>query len=369
MVAPSAGQPAKFFSTFDSFQHLSLVTSLRKHDKLDGQSPLPAIKRAEHHCIPKGISGKNTLDAATSHGQQPAGHQQIHGQHCYQPQHRTTSAPRKENSPTSQPHTTIQQKEYLHHTFNTHTRNQQPKSAASFVIEKENDAPSLVADSSPSQHAAPADQHGKASSSAQLALVCHQERHPASFAEVLRCGLVAATEGLLGAAMDAVSFGFPTVAEFEDDPVVDSSHSPHDALNVHHVKAPALEVDLDLTPNSITRLSSKYSLDVASHVGPDTITPRGSLADFREGRALDAPRVESFQTSYRSAKDVIAMQYRPWKQAKSRRQRKSASEISKGSSGTFSSNVVSALAVIRQMVSCGKQLWGVDAVGALFAEL
>ncbi|GMH19885.1 hypothetical protein Nepgr_021726 [Nepenthes gracilis] len=84
---------------------------------------------------PKGISGQNTLDAATSHGQQPAGHQQIHGQHCYQPQHRTTSASRKENSPTSQLHTTIQQKEYLHYTFNTHTRNQQPKSAASFIIE------------------------------------------------------------------------------------------------------------------------------------------------------------------------------------------------------------------------------------------
>ncbi|GMH19883.1 hypothetical protein Nepgr_021724 [Nepenthes gracilis] len=225
---------------------------------------------------------------------------------------------------------------------------------------KENDAPSLVADSSPSQHATPADQHGKASSNAQLALVCHQERHLVSFVEVLRCGLVAAAEGLLGAAMDVVSFGLPTVAEFEDDPAVDSSHSPHDALYLHHVKAPALEVDLDLTPNSITRLSSKYSLDATSLVGPDTITPRGSLADFREGQALDAPRVEPFQTSYRSAKDVIAMQYGQWKQAKSQRQRKSASEISKGSSGTFSSNVVSALAVIRQMVSSGKQLRGVE---------
>ncbi|GMH11746.1 hypothetical protein Nepgr_013587 [Nepenthes gracilis] len=108
--------------------------------------------------------------------------------------------------------------------------------------------------------------------------------------------------------------------------------SPHDAHYAHHVKAPALEVDLDLTPNSITHLSSKYSLDAAGLVGPDTITPRGSLADVREGRALDAPRVESFQTSYRSAKDMIAI----------------------------SSNVVSALAVIRQMVICGKQLLGVE---------
>ncbi|GMH25864.1 hypothetical protein Nepgr_027707 [Nepenthes gracilis] len=60
---------------------------------------------------------------------------------------------------------------------------------------------SLAADSSPSPHVALADQHGKALGSAQLALVFHQERQQASFAEVLRRGLVATGEGLLGAAI------------------------------------------------------------------------------------------------------------------------------------------------------------------------
>ncbi|GMH07499.1 hypothetical protein Nepgr_009339 [Nepenthes gracilis] len=54
------------------------------------------------------------------------------------------------------------------------------------------------------------------------------------------------------------------------------------------------------------------------------------------------------------------MQYGPWKQAKSRRQRKSASKNFKGSSGTFSPNVVSALADILQMMSSGKQLLGME---------
>ncbi|GMH07478.1 hypothetical protein Nepgr_009318 [Nepenthes gracilis] len=147
---------------------------------------------------------------------------------------------------------------------------------------------SLTDDSSPSQHAAPTNQHGKDPGSAQLAFVFHQERQPASFAEVLRCGLVAAVEGIL--AMDAVSSGLPTEAEFEDDPAVDSSHSPRDAHYVHHDKAPALEVDLDLTPNSITRLSSKYSLAAAGLERPDTITPSGS-----SGRRSRGPGTDCFQ--------------------------------------------------------------------------
>ncbi|GMH07498.1 hypothetical protein Nepgr_009338 [Nepenthes gracilis] len=149
---------------------------------------------------------------------------------------------------------------------------------------------SLADDSSPSQHAAPANQHGKGPGSAQLALVFHQERQPASFAEVLRCGPVAAVEGLLGAAMDVVSSGLPTEDEFEDDPAVDSSHSPHDAHYVHHDKAPALELDLDLTPNSITHLSSKYSLDAAVLEGLNTITPKGS-----SGRRSRGPGTGRFQ--------------------------------------------------------------------------
>ncbi|GMH16187.1 hypothetical protein Nepgr_018028 [Nepenthes gracilis] len=63
---------------------------------------------------------------------------------------------------------------------------------------------SLAADSSPSPHAASADQHGKAPGSAQLALIFHQEMQQASFAEVLRRGLVAAVEGLLGS-LDVIS--------------------------------------------------------------------------------------------------------------------------------------------------------------------
>ncbi|GMH00971.1 hypothetical protein Nepgr_002810 [Nepenthes gracilis] len=64
---------------------------------------------------------------------------------------------------------------------------------------------SLAADFSPSPHVAPADLHGKAPSNAQLALVFHQERQQASFAEVLRRGLVAACEGLLDAGATPIS--------------------------------------------------------------------------------------------------------------------------------------------------------------------
>ncbi|GMH27869.1 hypothetical protein Nepgr_029712 [Nepenthes gracilis] len=102
--------------------------------------------------------------------------------------------------------------------------------------------------------------------------------------------------------MDAVPSGLPIESEFEEDPAVDSSHSAHDARFVHHDMAPALEVDLELTPNSITRLLSKYSLDASSIVGPDIISPKGSLAGFREGHALDA-----FRVKYHSAKAVIVM--------------------------------------------------------------
>ncbi|GMH00976.1 hypothetical protein Nepgr_002815 [Nepenthes gracilis] len=170
----------------------------------------------------------------------------------------------------------------------SHYRLMPPRSGCSHpvVIKHPADAvfdESSAAISSLNQHVALANQHGKSPSSAQLALVCHQERHVASFAEVLRCGLVVdAIEDLLGAATDAVSSGLPTEAEVEDDPAVDSSYSPHDALYVHHVKAQALDVNLGLTPNSIT-LSSKYSLDAAGLVGHDTISPRSLLAAVREG--------------------------------------------------------------------------------------
>ncbi|GMH02206.1 hypothetical protein Nepgr_004045 [Nepenthes gracilis] len=113
---------------------------------------------------------------------------------------------------------------------------------------------SLASFSSPSPHAAPADQHGNAPGSAQLALVFYQERQLSSFVEVLRCGLGAATEGLT--ALDAVPSSLPPELEFVEDPAVDSSHSPHDAQFVHHDLAPSLEVDLDITPNSISHLST-----------------------------------------------------------------------------------------------------------------
>ncbi|GMH21330.1 hypothetical protein Nepgr_023172 [Nepenthes gracilis] len=116
------------------------------------------------------------------------------------------------------------------------------------------------------------------------------------------------------ATMDVVCSGLPTVAESVDDPAAVSAYSLHDAQFGHHDMAPVLVDDLDLTPNSITRLSSKYSLDTLSNVEHDTISLEGSLAGVCEGRALDASRVK-----FHRAIDVTAMQYGPWQQTKSRR--------------------------------------------------
>ncbi|GMH21367.1 hypothetical protein Nepgr_023209 [Nepenthes gracilis] len=127
------------------------------------------------------------------------------------------------------------------------------------------------------------------------------------------------------AAMDVVPSRLPTEALFEVDLAVVSAHILHDTRYGRHDMASALEDNLDLTPNSIIRLSSKYSLDASINVGNDTISPGGSLADVCVGQALDASKVKFY-----CAIGVIAMQY-PGNQAKSRRQRKSASKNSKGS--------------------------------------
>ncbi|GMH17760.1 hypothetical protein Nepgr_019601 [Nepenthes gracilis] len=56
--------------------------------------------------------------------------------------------------------------------------------------------------------------------------------------------------------------------------------------------APAPVVDLDQTPSSITRLSSKYSLDDSNIGGPIIISPRGSLADVSQDRAQEASKLQ-----------------------------------------------------------------------------
>ncbi|GMH06251.1 hypothetical protein Nepgr_008091 [Nepenthes gracilis] len=78
---------------------------------------------------------------------------------------------------------------------------------------------------------------------------------------------------------DVASSGLPIVVESADDPAVVSAHSHHDAWSGHHDMDPALVDDPDLTPNSITLLSSKYSLDASSNLRHDTISPEGSSAD------------------------------------------------------------------------------------------
>ncbi|GMH19228.1 hypothetical protein Nepgr_021069 [Nepenthes gracilis] len=82
-------------------------------------------------------------------------------------------------------------------------------------------------------------------------------------------------------ATDVVSSGLLIEAMSEED---------HVARYGHHDMAPDLVADLDLTPDSITCLSSKYSLDASSNVGHDTISPEDSLANVREGQDLDAPK-------------------------------------------------------------------------------
>ncbi|GMH06138.1 hypothetical protein Nepgr_007978 [Nepenthes gracilis] len=47
-------------------------------------------------------------------------------------------------------------------------------------------------------------------------------------------------------------------------------------------------VDLDLTPCSITWLSSKYSLDDSIHIEPASVSPRGSLDGGQQGGAQEA---------------------------------------------------------------------------------
>ncbi|GMH01048.1 hypothetical protein Nepgr_002887 [Nepenthes gracilis] len=81
------------------------------------------------------------------------------------------------------------------------------------------------------------------------------------------------------AATNVVSSGLPTEAVSEDDPDVVPAHILHEARSGRHDMAPALVADLDLTPNSITRLSNKYAMDASSNVGHDIISPGGSLAD------------------------------------------------------------------------------------------
>ncbi|GMH19244.1 hypothetical protein Nepgr_021085 [Nepenthes gracilis] len=106
----------------------------------------------------------------------------------------------------------------------------------------------------------------------------------------------------VAANMDVDSSGLPIAAEYVDDPAVVSGHCHHDAWSGHQDMILALVDDLELTPNSITRISSKYSLDALRNLGHDPISPGGSSADDSEGRAL-----EVFRVKFHRAIDVIAM--------------------------------------------------------------
>ncbi|GMH14652.1 hypothetical protein Nepgr_016493 [Nepenthes gracilis] len=128
--------------------------------------------------------------------------------------------------------------------------------------------------SSPSPLVAPTDHHGKA-------------------LRVLSRGLGAGVEGI------SVAGDF----ELGVESAVAASHSPQDGQFIHHDSAPDLEVDLDLTPNSISHLSSKYSLDssciVALYVSVQVELVSVSLGDSldggREGWAQDVPREVQIQ--------------------------------------------------------------------------
>ncbi|GMH14622.1 hypothetical protein Nepgr_016463 [Nepenthes gracilis] len=94
------------------------------------------------------------------------------------------------------------------------------------------------------------------------------------------------TTVLVDGYLDASSIGVPTEAKMDDTPAVGSTLSSHAAPADHH----AIGVDLDLTPNSMTQLLSKYSLDDLVHVEPISVSPRGSLHGGWEDWAQDAPR-------------------------------------------------------------------------------
>ncbi|GMH31681.1 hypothetical protein Nepgr_033525 [Nepenthes gracilis] len=79
-------------------------------------------------------------------------------------------------------------------------------------------------------------------------------------------------------ALDAIPSSVPTDSKLGDEPAVSAYHSPQDGQFIHHDSAPALVVDLDLTPNSISHLSSKYSWIL--HVcGPGMIVAQVKLLE------------------------------------------------------------------------------------------
>ncbi|GMH25246.1 hypothetical protein Nepgr_027089 [Nepenthes gracilis] len=164
----------------------------------------------------------------------------------------------------------------------------------------------------------------------------------ASFAEVLCRGLDADFEGFSVASaallsswptfdvdhVDFVPSCLPPEPGFVRDHAVDSPLSPLDVPVIHHDLTP-LEVDLDNTPNSISCITIKYSLDTSSNIGPESISLRGSLADSPVGQHPVVPGVKFYK-----AMDVTAMQHGSWKPVKPRRHRKSTFKDSTVSSRT-----------------------------------
>ncbi|GMH24168.1 hypothetical protein Nepgr_026011 [Nepenthes gracilis] len=164
---------------------------------------------------------------------------------------------------------------------------------------------SLAPSSTPSPHSGFADQLRKASST-----VCY-DRRLSSFAKVLSRGLVADSVGLSGAGCDAAAVDLvPPCLPPEQGSVVDTavepSISPLDAQVSHHDLSTAIKVDLNNTPNSISRLSRKYSLDTSSIMGFDSSSPSDSLPDIRVGQTPVVSRVKYYSTNEFCAEGAVA---------------------------------------------------------------
>ncbi|GMH21134.1 hypothetical protein Nepgr_022976 [Nepenthes gracilis] len=88
---------------------------------------------------------------------------------------------------------------------------------------------------------------------------------------------------------------------------------------------PIAVVDTDLTPESISRIGQKYSLDGIDHDGLESVRPGNSVVDGCVDRALVDPRCEEPQTTRHTYREMLAMHDAACKWERAKRRRKAAS--------------------------------------------
>ncbi|GMH29449.1 hypothetical protein Nepgr_031292 [Nepenthes gracilis] len=121
--------------------------------------------------------------------------------------------------------------------------------------------------------------------------------------------------------LDSVPSSLPLEPEFARGQAV-SPPSPLDVPIIHHDLTP-LDVDPDSTPNTISRITMKYSLNTSNNLGHESSSPKEMSAASPLGKHLDIPKVKYI------AMEAAASQHDSWKPIKPRRHRKSASKDAK----------------------------------------